>query len=86
LRPPFAEGFPPSEALDELLRIFEAGDYRAVREGVDRLLATSADEKERRAARELKRRLSPHPIAVLLFLLAVGLLVLLAGHYLVQPH
>jgi hypothetical protein len=81
--PAFALSFPKDEALDALVESFEKGNYAAVRAGVDRLLEErpARPDDVRSAARELKRRLDPDPIAIYLLAGAGLLLAFLALWY-----
>lgn len=61
--PLFAQRYPHDEQLDALLVTFERGDYAAVREGAQKLLASDAKPAVRQAAEDLLRRLEPDPLA-----------------------
>jgi hypothetical protein len=84
--PAFALGWPRDEALDSLVVAFEAGDYARVRREAPALARTTDDDAVRRAARELRRRLDPDPVAVYMLMAAAALLVFLAGWYWLHPH
>jgi hypothetical protein len=84
--PAFARSFPRDPALSVLVDAFEAGDYARVRREAPELAQRTEDDAVRRAARELRRRLDPDPVAVYMLGAAVALLVLLAGWYWLHPH
>ena len=84
--PAFARGWPHDPELDTLVTAFEAGDYARVRRGAPELSLRTGDDAVRRAARELKRRLDPDPVAVYMLMAAAALLAFLAGWYWLQPH
>jgi hypothetical protein len=84
--PAFARAWPRDEALDALVAAFEAGDYARVRREAPELARSTEDDAVRRAARELRRRLDPDPVAVYMLMAAAGLLVFLAGWYWLHPH
>ena len=84
--PAFALSFPKDPGLDALVAAFEAGDDARVRREAP-ALAKSTDRPEvRTAARELRKRLDPDPIAVYLLGTAALLLVFLAGWFWMHPH
>ena len=84
--PAFARAFPSEPALDALVAAFEAGDYARVRREAPALARQTDDEAVRAAARELRRRLDPDPLAVYLLGAAALLLLFLAGWYWAHPH
>jgi hypothetical protein len=61
--PTFAQRFPRDETLDALLVAFERGNYARVREGAQKLAASTKLPAVREAAEELLRRLEPDPLA-----------------------
>lgn len=61
-RPKFLLRYPEDPALDALVRAFEAGNFRAVREGAPKLAERSERPEVRRAAEELLRRIEPDPL------------------------
>lgn len=85
-RPAFAAHFPADPELDRLVRLFEAGDYHAVREGAPRLAKATDRDDVRNAARLLRSRLEPDPLAKLLLGIAVLLLALLSAYYWTHSH
>jgi hypothetical protein len=76
-RPAFAKDFPPE--LDALVDAFAAGNFARVREGTAELLARSEDEAVRAAAKELRDRTKPDPLALWLLGLTALLLLFLTG-------
>ena len=74
-RPRFLLEFPNDPALAQLVREFEAGNYRAVREGAPKLAESTEDPIVRAAARELARRIEPDPLMKYLLFVALGLFV-----------
>ena len=72
--PLFAQRYPRDETLDGLLSTFDRGDYATVREGAQKLIASSKKPAVRQAAEDLLRRLEPDPLAR--YLLAVATLLL----------
>lgn len=85
-RPAFARGYPRDGALDALVDAFERGDYARVRSDAPALARTTKDDEIRRAARDLRGRVDPDPLAVYLVAGALALLVVLAGYYWTHPH
>lgn len=85
-RPAFAAHFPADPELDRLVRLFEAGDYRAVREGAPRLAKATERDDVRKASRLLASRLDPDPLAKLLLGIAVLLLAVLSAYYWAHSH
>jgi hypothetical protein len=84
--PAFALSFPRDAALDELVVAFEQGDYARVRREAPALARRTARPEVRRAARELRKRLDPDPIAIYLLVAASLLLAFLAVWYWTHPH
>lgn len=84
--PAFAHDFPSDPALDALVAAFEAGDYARVRKEAPALARSTDRDDVRAAARELRRRLDPDPLAAYLLGIAAVLLVFLAGWYWLHPH
>ncbi|MFT3773503.1 MAG: hypothetical protein QM820_49635 [Minicystis sp.] len=84
--PAFARGFPADPDLAALVAAFEAGDYARVRREAPALAKKTDRDDVRAAARELRRRLDPDPLAVYLLGIAAVLLVFLAGWYLMHAH
>lgn len=63
-RPSFARKYPRDPALDGLVASFAAGDYASVREGAPALAEKATDPAVADAARDLRRRLDPDPMAL----------------------
>jgi hypothetical protein len=84
--PSFARAWPRDPALDALVAAFDAGDYARVRREAPALARQTEDDAVRRAARELRRRLDPDPLAVYILMAAGVLLAFLAGWYWLHPH
>jgi hypothetical protein len=81
-RPLFAQGWPANPELDRLLDAFERGNYAYVRREAPKVAASASDPDVKGAALDLRKRIDPAPLAGILIFVAVGLLVVLAGHYL----
>jgi hypothetical protein len=79
--PLFAQRYPRDETLDALLSTFDRGDYATVREGAQKLIASSTKPAVRQAAEDLLRRLDPDPLARYLLVLASLLLVFFSSWY-----
>lgn len=78
-RPPFARSYPRDAELDRLVAYFQRGNHRAVRDRAEALAEKTTDPKVAAAARDLRARLEPDPLArVLLGATLVLLLVLTA--------
>jgi hypothetical protein len=84
-RPAFAADFPSDPALDDLVQAFEQGNYARVRREAPTLAKRTDRPAVRRAARVLRRRLDPDPIAIYLLIAAGLLLVFLASWYWSHP-
>jgi len=79
-RPRFLLEFPHDPALQQLLRAFEAGNYRAVRTGAAKLAKSTDDPIVAAAARELGRRIEPDPLMKYLLFVALGLFVFIVWY------
>ena len=80
-RPNFAKGYPDDPELLSLVESFEAGNYRAVRDGTARLIADSSkDEKLHAAARDLRSHTEPDRLQVWLLVLAAAVVLALSGY------
>jgi hypothetical protein len=77
-RPAFADDFPRTAELDEVVGAFARGDYARVRAQAILLEQASADPSVRKAARALFERTRPDPLAVTLLVVAGLLLVTMA--------
>jgi hypothetical protein len=76
-RPAFLLEFPNDPELRTLIDAFERGDFKTVREQASKLAETTGNGEVRAAALELRRRIEPEPLVVLLLMLAAGLLAFL---------
>jgi len=85
-RPRFLLEFPSDPALQQLVAAFEAGNYRAVREGAAKLVESSEDPIVAAAARELARRIEPDPLMKYLLFVALGLFVAVVWYAYQGPH
>lgn len=76
-RPKFTESYPKDPKLERLVDAFTQGNHRLVRDEAEALAKATDDPEVAKAARDLRRRLDPDPIAyVLLATTAILLLVL----------
>jgi hypothetical protein len=83
--PAFAKDYPNDAALTTLVEAFEAGNYRAVRSGVARILADSDQtEPVKAAARDLRARTEPSRAQIALLVIAGVLVVVLSGYEIVR--
>ena len=73
-RPGFLRGFPDDPELRILVEAFERGNYRYVRDEAEKLAERTPNRAVREAARELRRRIEPDPLARILLVLALLLL------------
>ena len=62
-RPSFAREFPRTQELDALVDAFVRGDYRRVRDEAPKLAASSEEPTVKEAARVLRERIEPDPLA-----------------------
>lgn len=79
---PFARAWPEDPELRPLVEAFSRGNYAYVRQNAAGVAERASDPKVKAAARDLRRRIDPDPVAGVLLLVAIGLLVMLAAHYL----
>lgn len=84
--PAFAKDFPSDPELHAIVAAFQAGNYLLVRERAPMLARDATDPRVAEAARELRRRIDPDPLARTLLLSAVGLLLFLALWAFRHPH
>ncbi|AKT36253.1 hypothetical protein [Chondromyces crocatus] len=84
--PAFARQYPEDPTLDRLVAAFEDGNYAVVRVEAEQLAKGSEREAVRRAAADLRRRVDPDPLAVVMLLASVGLLVFLSAWYWSHGH
>lgn len=82
----FLRSFPNDPALAPLVAAFERGDYAFVRAEAPALAARTKDEQVRRAALELRRRIDPDGLSLVLVGLAFALLIVLALFYWTNKH
>src|SRR5690606_22433142 len=85
-RPAFAERFPRHPELDALVRAFEEGDYARVRVEAPALAERVDDVAVAAAARELRKRIDPDPLAYVMLALTAALLVFLIGWFYLHQH
>lgn len=81
-RPAFAKRFPRDPELDALVEAFEKGNYARVRLEAPQLAERASDLAVAAAARELRKRLDPDPLAHVLLALTAALLAFLTGWFL----
>lgn len=79
-RPRFLLRFPEDPELEELIRAFEAGNFRKVREDGPRLAERTERPEVKRAAEELLRRIEPDPLVKFLLGVAVFLFVAIVAY------
>lgn len=72
-RPAFLLQFPDDPELQSLVRAFEEGNFAKVRAEAPALALRSTDDAVRRAARELRQRIDPDPLLVVLLVFALSL-------------
>jgi hypothetical protein len=80
----FAKGFPEDPELVRLLKAFESGDYRTVRDDAPKLAERTKDPLVREAALDLRRRIDPDPIQLYLIGLTFALLAFLTAWFYVH--
>jgi hypothetical protein len=78
-RPAFLLDFPDDPELERLILAFETGDFASVRRAAPELARRTADENVRRAALELRRRIDPDPLLVVLLLFTLSLFVFIVA-------
>lgn len=76
-KPKFAEHFPDDPELDRLLEAFMRGNHRFVRENALSVAQKTENPQVAAAARELRKRLDPDPIAYVLLATTAVLLITL---------
>lgn len=72
-RPAFLLTFPEDPELETLIAAFEQGDFAKVRARAPELARRTADSEVRRAALELRRRIDPDPLLIVLLIFALSL-------------
>jgi len=85
-RPPFARQYPRTAEIDRLLRAFGRGDYATVRLEAPKVAAEATDPRVAAAARDLRRRTLPDPMALYLMGLALALLAFLSAWFFLHKH
>jgi hypothetical protein len=84
--PLFVRAFPADPELDILVQAFIDGNYALIRAAAPQLAERSESEAVRRAARELRRRISPAPMLLMCLAASVALFAfLVVWAYLNQP-
>jgi hypothetical protein len=78
-RPAFLLQYPDDPELRVLIRAFEAGDFAHVRKHAPLLMLRTQNPAVRRAARELRARIDPDPLLVVLLVFAISLFVFLVA-------
>lgn len=78
-RPAFLLDFPRDPELEKLMAAFEEGDFARVRREAPRLARATRDDAVRRAAIELRRRIDPDPLLVVLLVFASSLFAFLVA-------
>jgi hypothetical protein len=84
--PRFLASFPNDAALSEIVAAFERGDYAFVRTAAPALARSTKSDEVRRAALELRRRIDPDRLSLLLIAFAFALLVVLSLFYWTHKH
>lgn len=72
-RPLFVLSFPDHPELNELVRAFESGDFKTVRERAPVLAREASDPLVQAAAGELAKRIRPDPLLKVFLACATGL-------------
>jgi hypothetical protein len=78
-RPAFLLEFPDDPALARVIAAFEAGDFATVRREAPELARATSDPAVRRAALELRERIDPDPLLLVLLAFAISLLIFLVA-------
>lgn len=78
-RPAFLLEFPRDPELEALMAAFEDGDFARVRREAPELARRTRDDAVRRAALELRRRVDPDPLLVVLLVFALSLFAFLVA-------
>ena len=77
-------GSPSVPDLRALEEAFEAGNYRAVRQGAARIAASDASDDVKAAAREIKSRTEPSRAQLALLAITAVLVVVLSGYEIIE--
>lgn len=72
-RPAFLLTFPEDPELEALMAAFEQGNFAEVRARAPELAKLTSDPEVRRAALELRRRIDPDPLLIVLLLFSLSL-------------
>ena len=78
-RPAFALRFPHDPELEALIVAFEEGDFARVRRDAPVLARRTRDDAVRRAAVELRRRIDPDPLLIVMLVFALSLFAFLVA-------
>jgi hypothetical protein len=78
-RPAFLLRYPHDRELEPLIAAFEEGDFAKVRREAPALARRTSSEAVRRAALELRRRIDPDPLLVVLLVFALSLFAFLVA-------
>ncbi len=70
--------------LDALEKAFEAGNYRAVRDGVTEIEKSDASDDVKKKARELRSRTEPSRAQIALLVIAGALVLALSGYEIIE--
>jgi hypothetical protein len=76
-RPAFLLAFPEDPELEKLMTAFEQGNFAEVRALAPELASRTGNPEVRRAALELRRRIDPDPLLIVLLLFALSLFLFL---------
>jgi hypothetical protein len=76
-RPLFLLAFPEDPELEALIAAFEQGNFAEVRARAPELASRTGDAEVRRAALELRRRIDPDPLLVVLLIFSLSLFLFL---------
>lgn len=72
-RPAFLLEYPHDPELERLIEAFEAGNFALIRRDAAELARRTNDEAVRRAALELRRRIDPDPLLLVMLALSIAL-------------
>jgi len=72
-RPAFLLEYPHDPELEQLIEAFENGNFAMVRRNARELARRTHDEAVRRAALELRRRIDPDPLVLVMLALSIAL-------------
>jgi hypothetical protein len=78
-RPAFLLEFPDDPELGLLVRAFEDGNFAQVRRDAPELARRTSDAAVRRAALELRQRIDPDPLLVVLLLFSLSLFAIIVA-------